>query len=114
MPADKNVIVQAEDGQDADDDGYVPIMLLDEGGHSDELAAYTGTDTNGITGGHFGAHGGYSHTVSLCPLQATNPQDHDECSSFAYVSTYNVSGLVWKMGVVRDGDGFEVRQSRRA
>ena len=107
VPADKNVIVQAEDGQDADDDGYVPIMLLDEGGHSDELAAYTGTDTNGITGGHFGAHGGYSHTVSLCPLQATNPQDHDECSSFAYVSTYSVSGLVWKNGVVMDGDDFE-------
>ncbi len=107
VPAGKNVIVQAEDGQDPDDDDFMPIMLLDEGGHADELAAYTGTDTNGITGGHFGAHGGYSHTVELCPLQDSNPQDHGECSSFAYVSTYTVSGLVWKRGVVKSGDDFK-------
>ena len=54
------------------------------------------TDANGITGGHFGAMGGYSHTVELCPLQATSPQDHGECSSFAYVSAYQVSGTVTK------------------
>ena len=103
-----NVIVQAEDGQDADDEDFVPIILLDMGGHSDELAAYTGTDTNGITGGHFGAMGGYSHTVSLCPLQATNPQDHDECSSFAYVSAHTVSGLIWKQSIeMDDADDFE-------
>ena len=108
VPADMNVIVQAEDGQDADDEDYVPIILLDEGGHSDELAAYTGTDVNGITGGHFGAHGGYSHTVSLCPLQATSPQDHGECSSFAYVSAYGVSGTVTKRTIAMDdGDNFE-------
>ena len=109
VPADMNVIVQAEDGQDADDEDFVPIILLDMDGHSDELAAYTGTDTNGITGGHFGAMGGYSHTVSLCPLQATNPQDHDECSSFAYVSAHTVSGLIWKWSVeMDDADDFEV------
>ncbi len=86
VPADARVIVNAEVA-----DGY---MLLDP----DELAAYTGTDANGITGGHFGAHGGYSHTVELCPLMAVDPtsQDHDECGSFAYVETHNVSGLVWK------------------
>ena len=111
VPADRNVIVHAEDGQDPDDDDYVPILLLDEGGHADELAAFTDTDANGITGGHFGAHGGYSHTVELCPLQASNPQDHGECSSFAYVSTYSVSGLVWKRGVVKDGDDFEVKDA---
>ncbi|MDE0650620.1 MAG: carboxypeptidase regulatory-like domain-containing protein, partial [Gammaproteobacteria bacterium] len=104
VPADMNVIVQASK---RDDDAT--IMLLDEGGHADELAAYTGTDTNGITGGHFGAMGGYSHTVSLCPLQASSPQDHGECSSFAYVSTYTVSGLVWKRGVVKKGDDFETK-----
>ena len=98
VPAGKNVIVQASASDTLD------IELLDP----DELAAYTGTDANGITGGHFGAHGGYSHTVSLCPLQASNPQDHDECSSFAYVSTYSVGGLVWKVSVKRDGDGFKV------
>ena len=97
VPADRNVIVQASVSETLD------IMLLGP----DELAAYTGTEANGITGGHFGAHGGYSHSVSLCPLQDTNPQDHGECSSFAYVSTYNVSGLVWKRGVSKDGDDFE-------
>ena len=96
LPADANVIVQAEEDADG-------IMLLDP----DELAAYTGTEINGITGGHFGAHGGYSHTVSLCPLQDTNPQDHGECSSFAYVSTYTVDGLVWRKSVARKGDDFE-------
>jgi hypothetical protein len=108
VPADKNVIAQAEDGQDPKADDYVAIMLLDEGGHSDELATYMGTDTNGITGGHFGAHGGYSHTVSLCPLQGTKPQDHGECSSFAYVSAHGVSGLIWKRSIAMDdGDDFE-------
>ena len=94
VPVDKNVIVQAEVVA-----GY---KLLDP----DELAAYTAMDTNGVTGGAFGAMGGFSHTVSLCPLQATNPQDHDECASFAYVSTHTVSGLVWKRGVKKSGDDF--------
>ena len=67
-------------------------MLLDP----DELAAFRNMEDNGVTGGAFGDMGGFSHTVSLCPLQATSPQDHDECSSFAFVSTHAVSGLVWK------------------
>ena len=101
VPADKNVIVQASVSDTLD------VELLDP----DELAAYTGTEANGINGGHFGSHGGYSHSVSLCPLQDTNPQDHGECSSFAYVSTYTVSGLVWKRGVVsKGGDDFEGRR----
>ncbi len=97
LPADENIIVQASVAEDAG------VMLLDP----DELAAYTGTEANGITGGHFGAHGGYSHTVSLCPLQDENPQDHGECSSFAYVTTHTVAGLVWKNSVSRKGDDFE-------
>ena len=102
VPAMKNVIVQAAEAEDAED-----IMLLDENGHSDELAAYTGTDANGITGGHFGAQGGYSHTVSLCPLQAVDPtgQDHGDCASFAYVSTHSVTGLVWKNQVLLSTEG---------
>ena len=103
VPADYNVIATASDGQDPEDEDYVPIMLLDP----DELAAYTGTEANGINGGHFGAHGGYSHTVELCPLMAVDPtsQDHGECASFAYVNTYSVSGLVWKNQVLRSTVG---------
>ena len=108
VPADMNVVVEAEDGQDEDDDDYQAIMVLDDGAHSDELAAYRDTDANGITGGHFGDMGGYSHTVELCPLQATSPQDHGECSSFAYVSAHSVSGLIWKKSVeMDDADDFE-------
>ncbi len=109
VPADKNVIVQAEDGQDEDDDDYMAIIVLDDGAHSDELAAFGDAEANGITGGHFGDMGGYSHTVSLCPLQASNPQDYGECSSFAYVSAHTVSGLIWKQSIeMDDGDDFEV------
>ena len=109
VPADMNVIAQASKADNSDQS----IMLLDEGGHADELAAYAGTETNGITGGHFGAQGGYSHTVSLCPLQATKPQDHGDCSSFAYVSTHSVTGLIWKNQVLRSSesandDGFKM------
>ena len=109
VPAGSNVIVQASDGQDKTADGYVAIKVLDSDGHSDELAAYTAPETNGITGGMFGEMGGSSHTVSLCPLQAVDPtnQDHGECASFAYVSTHNVSGQVWKKGVKTSGDDFE-------
>ena len=98
VPADENVIAEARKATDDTN-----IKLLDP----DELAAYTGMDVNGITGGAFGAMGGFNHTVELCPLQATTPQDHGECASFAYVTTHTVSGLVWKKGVVRKGDDFE-------
>ncbi|MCY4573754.1 MAG: cadherin-like beta sandwich domain-containing protein [Gemmatimonadetes bacterium] len=97
LPAGDEVIVVATEG--ADD-----IMLIGP----DERAAYTNDD--GADGGIFGEHGGFSHTVELCPLQATEPmgQDHDECSTFAYVSTYTVSGLAWRVSVERSGDGFKV------
>ena len=98
VPADRNVIVQAEAAT-----GVTNIKLLDP----DELAAYTMMDANGITGGAFGAMGGFNHTVELCPLQASTPQDHDECASFAYVTTYTVSGLVWKNAVKMKGDDFD-------
>ena len=101
VPADANVIVMADEADDDDN-----IMILNEGAHSDELAAYRNMEMNGVTGGAFGEMGGFGHTVSLCPLKATNPQDHGECASFAYVTTHNVSGLVWKNTVKRDGDDF--------
>ena len=98
VPADRNVIAQAEVVAGRN------IKLLEP----DELAAYTDMEANGITGGAFGAMGGFNHTVHLCPLQDTNPQDHGECASFAYVNTYNVSGTVTKQTVAKDGgDAFK-------
>ena len=100
VPADAKVVAQAEEDADAN------VKLLD-----DEVPAYRNMEENGVTGGAFGDMGGFSHTVSLCPLQGTNPQDHDECSSFAYVSLHAVSGLVWKKDVTVDSksDGFVVK-----
>ncbi len=100
VPAAANVVVQA-------DEAVARIILLDP----DELAAYTAMEENGVTGGAFGARGGFSHTVELCPLKAVNPtgQDHGECGSFAFVETHRVTGLVWKRDVVRTGDTFRVR-----
>jgi hypothetical protein len=94
VPADRNVIVQADKATGA------AIKLLD-----DELAAYDKPGENDM--GAFGEMGGFNHTVERCPLQAATPQDHDECASFAYVSTYTVSGLVWKNRVEKKGDGFD-------
>ncbi len=105
VPADANVIVQAREAAGAGD-----VMLIEP----DELAAYQNMEANGVTGGAFGAMGGFSHEVELCPLTATQPagQDHGECGTFAYVSTYSVSGLVWKRDVIRSGDDFLERDPR--
>ena len=106
VPAGMNVVANASESDDAED-----IMILDP----DELAAYTGMEANGITGGAFGDNGGFHHTVELCPLQADGPQDPDECASFAYVTTHTVSGLVWKDGVTIDtkSDGFKMTNPTR-
>ena len=105
LPADANIVVQASVSDTLD------VMLLEP----DELAAYTDMEASGIVGGAFGDMGGFSHTVSLCPLQAVDPtaQDYGECSSFAYVSTYTVTGLVWKNEVLlsdddANDDGFKM------
>ena len=101
VPAAANVVVNADEVADS------TVALLDP----DELAAYEDVADNGITGGAFGANGGYHHTVELCPLQATDPsgQDHGECATFAYVNTYAVHGQVWKNAVYADpaSDGFK-------
>ncbi len=101
VPADHRVVAVADEAeQDEEDEDYQSVMLLDP----DELAAYDNDDY--VMGGAFGPEGGFSHTVELCPLMGPNPstQDHDECGSFAFVNTYQVSGLVWKVEVEKDDD----------
>ncbi len=101
VPADFNVIAQASRV-----DANADIMLLEP----DEIAAYRDIEENGVTGGAFGADGGFHHTVELCPLASEeHRQGGGECGSFAYVSTWAVSGLVWKSDVIRSGEGFLVR-----
>ena len=105
VPAGANVIVQAEENERRTD-SLQAIMLLDP----DELATYRDIEENGVTGGAFGAMGGFNHTVELCPLTSEeHRQGGGECGSFAYVNAYSVSGLVWKRDVIRSGDGFLVR-----
>ena len=101
VPADAKVIVMADEAASASN-----IKLL----NPDELAAYEDKAANRIMGGAFGDKGGFHHTVELCPLMKVDPtgQDHGECGSFAYVSTYAVTGQAWKNAVyaARSGDGF--------
>ena len=112
VPADRNVIVTADEkstlGKDKDDkDIFNNSKLLKENGHSDELAAYTDAETNGIMGGAFGPEGGFNHTVELCPLMSgEGDQRHGECSTFAFVSTYAVDGQAWRWRVYTSGDDF--------
>ena len=85
-------------------------MVLDRDPHDDQLDAFRNLETNGVVGGAFGAQGGFSSRVSLCPLQETNPQNFDLCSSFAIVSLHTVTGDVSMRDVKmeRNGDDFEV------
>ena len=105
LPAGPKVIVGASKS-----DPTANIMILEP----NELRAYTKAD--GATGGLFGDNGGFSHTVALCPLEETAPQDHNECGSFAYVDTHGVTGQVWTNQVVVDpaGDDFIVRQGAQS
>ena len=112
VPADRNVIVTADEyptlGNDADGNPIANTAhLLDKNGHSDEIAAYTDVDANGIMGGAFGAHGGFSHTVELCPLMSgEGDQRHGECGTFAFVETFAVTGQAWMWVVSKAGDDF--------
>ncbi len=101
LPYDKKIIVQAKDTA-------ANIMVLNSGGHSDELATYHHLEANGVMGGAFGDMGGVSHTVSLCPLQKTDPTDQNfgECASFAFVNTWAVTGSVTKKVIAKSGEGF--------
>ena len=100
VPADAKVIVQAKKATT----GAGNIMLMEP----DELSAYDEREEYGAMGGSFGAEGGFHHTMELCPLTSeANNQDGMLCSSFAFVNTYNVSGLVWKRDVKMTGlDAF--------
>ena len=91
VPADARVILTADEAVD-------DIMISGD----DERAAYTMDD--GAEGGLFGANGGFSSMVELCPLRAVDPtgQDHGKCGTFAFVNTHTVNGLVWKQDVLRN------------
>ncbi len=99
LPADAQVMVSAREKSTATD-----VMLLDPA----QLFAFRDVAANGIAKGAFGPEGGFSSTVELCPLTATEPagQDHGECGTFAYVMKYAVSGTVWKKTVKKSGEGF--------
>ncbi len=104
LPADKDIFVSArvKDG--------ASYMVLDKDPHNDALDTFQNLDANGVDGGAFGAQGGFSSRVSLCPLQEKNPQNYDSCSSFAIVNLYTVTGDVSMRDVKkeRNGDDFEV------
>ena len=118
VPAAANVIVTADEyatlGNDADGNPIANTAhLLDRNGHSDELAAYTDMDANGIRGGAFGTHGGFNHTVELCPLMSDEgDQRHGECGTFAFVETYAVDGQAWKYVVAKTSDDFASSTSK--
>ncbi len=99
LPADAQVMVSAKEASTATD-----VMLLDPA----ELFAFRDADANGIMKGAFGDHGGFSPTVELCPLMATEPagQDFGECGTFAYVMKHGVSGTIGKKSVKKSGEGF--------
>ncbi|MCY3705857.1 MAG: carboxypeptidase-like regulatory domain-containing protein [Gammaproteobacteria bacterium] len=104
LPADKDIIVSASVMNGAS------YKVLDKDPHNDVLETFRNLESNGVMGGAFGAQGGYSSRVSLCPLQEKNPQNFDSCSSFAIVNTYTVTGDVSAVDVsmARSGDGFSV------
>ncbi|MYH29182.1 MAG: hypothetical protein F4137_10075 [Acidobacteria bacterium] len=107
LPAEENIIVTASvmNGQS--------YMVLDKAPHNDALETFQNLEANGVMGGAFGAQGGFSPLVSLCPLQERNPQNFNSCSSFAIVNTYTVTGDVSMVdvGMARSGDGFDVDEA---
>ena len=106
IPADKDVIALADKAADT-----LNVMVLDP----DEVPAYTGVEANGIMGGAFGDLGGFSHTVSLCPLMSRETDQRfrdDNCGTFGFVETYHVTGQVWKNVVTKRSDDFALGSNR--
>jgi len=95
LPTDEDIVVLADAR-----DGYKLLA-------PHRLDTYRNFDDNGVAGSAFGDHGGWGHTVMLCPLQATDPtgQDFDKCGSFAAVPTHDVSVTVSKMRVRKSSSG---------
>ena len=68
--------------------------------NNDEAQAWRDFEANRVLGSAFGEHGGFHHTVNLCPESADDPdQDFlnegalkDVCSTFGYVWTRDISG----------------------
>ena len=105
VPTARNIVVEARKAADSLD--IIVLGTKAHYGHNDEIHAYRDFHENGVEGGAFGAQGGYSSTVELCPLKAVDPsnQFHGECGSFAYVETYGVSGTVTKRVVEKANKG---------
>ena len=98
VPADRDVIVIADENANA---GNIELL------GSDELATYEDLEDNGVMGGAFGAEGGFSHTVELCPLTSRDTdQRFGECGTFAFVNTYSVTGQATREVAPKSGDGF--------
>ena len=95
LPADQDIAVLADAR-----DGYKLLA-------PHRLDTYRNFEDNGVTGSAFGDHGGWGHTVMLCPLQAVDPtgQNFDECGTFAAVATHDVSVTVSKMRVRKSSSG---------
>jgi len=105
LPANMDIVVSAQAR-----DGYELLDLA-------RLDTYRNMDENGVTGGAFGAMGGWGHTVALCPLEEVEPtgQDFGDCASFGVVMLHGVTADVSKMSVAKTSTGFgdpsEGRQS---
>ena len=103
VPADLNIVVKASTDADR--------MII----NNDEAQAWRDFEANKVMGSAFGEHGGFHHTVNLCPESADDPdQDYlidDRCSTFAYVWTRDISGEAMSESVAMAEnplDGFEI------
>ena len=102
VPANRDIIAIADKAADT-----LNVMVLDP----DEVPAYTGVQANGIMKGAFGALGGFSHTVELCPLMSSETDQRfreDNCGTFGFVETHEVTGQAWKNVVTRYADDFRL------
>ena len=108
VPADRDIIAIADKAADT-----LNVMVLDP----DEVPAYTGVQANGIMKGAFGAAlGGFSHTVELCPLMSSDTDQRfreDNCGTFGFVETHEVTGQVWKNVVTKYADDFQLADNRQ-
>ena len=107
VPANRDVIAIADKAADT-----LNVMVLDY----DEVPAYTGVQANGIMKGAFGALGGFSHTVELCPLMSSETDQRfreDNCGTFGFVQTHEVTGQAWKNVVTKADDDFELGNDRK-
>ena len=87
--------------------------------NNDEAQAYRDFEANKVMGSAFGEHGGFHHTVTLCPETADDPDQDFEtaCSTFGYVWTRDISGAAMSQNVELDenpDDGFAVKTTNHS